>query len=231
MVALARSHSTCPGEPLELVRRATRGDARAVRALVELLTPILQARAARVLLRYSRGISPRDVRQEVEDLVQIVLSALFANGAKLLFDWDPARGKSFEGYVAMVADCRLASVLRTRRGRVWPDDPMEPEDLESSAEFQIGPEPAIHSREELSLVLRRFREVASARAYELFVLLYVEERTAEEVSAITGMTVENVHTHKSRLGKLARRVAHEVLTQSPPAPDRAAPQRGRTGKR
>lgn len=231
MVALARPQSMLTEEPIELVARAARGDKRAVRELVERLTPILQARAARTLLRFNRGRPARDVRQEVEDLVQIVLSALFANGAKLLFDWDPERGKSFEGYVAMVADSRLTSVLRTRRGRVWPDDPMEMDDLESSAQFQIGPEPAIHCREELSLVLRRFREVATARAYDLFVLLYVEERTAEEVSSMTGMTVENVHTHKSRLGKLARRVAHEVLTQSQPAPDMAAPRRGREGRR
>lgn len=231
MVALLRPRSTSAEEPIELVARAARGDQRAIRELVERLTPILQVRAARTLLRYSRGLPPRDVRQEVEDLVQIVLSALFANGAKLLFDWDPERGKSFEGYVAMVADSRLSSVLRTRRGRVWPDDPMDTEDLESSAQFQIGPEPAIHSRDELSLVLRRFREVATPRAYELFVLLYVEERTAEEVSSMTGMTVENVHTHKSRLGKLARRVAHEVLGQSQPPPDMAAPRRGRQGSR
>lgn len=230
MVVLSFPQSASHDEPSELVRRAMRGDARAVRALVERLTPILQARAARALLRCSRGLLPRDVRQEVEDLVQTVFSVLFANGGKLFLDWDPERGKSFDGYVSMVADSRLTSVLRTHRGRVWPDDPTEVEDLETSAEFQIGPEPAIVSRDALRLVLRRFREVASDRAYELFVLLYVEERTAEEVSAITGMSVENVHTHKSRLGKLARRVAHEALATHPP-PDIAAPRRGRQGTR
>lgn len=198
-------------DPLDLVRRAQLGDARAVRALVGRLTPVIQARAARALLRCGRGISPRDVRQEVEDLVQTVFSILFENGGKLFFDWDPARGKSFNGYIALVADSRLCSLLRTRRGRVWPDDPTEDEALESSAEVIRGPEPVVDSREELDLLLRRLREVASERAYDLFLLLYVEERSAEEVSAITGMTVENVHAHKSRLGKLARRIASEVL--------------------
>jgi RNA polymerase sigma factor (sigma-70 family) len=210
--ALSYSKTTPGDEPLSLVRRAISGDAKAVRALVQRLTPLLQARAVRALLRCGRGLLPRDVRQEVEDLVQTLFSIFFANGGKLFFDWDPGRGKSFDNYVAMVADCRLASVLRTRRGRVWPDDPMEMEDLESSAEFQIGPEPMIDSREELTLILRRFGEVATERAYELFVMLYVEERSAEEVSEMTGMSVENVHAHKSRLGKLARRVASEVLS-------------------
>ena len=218
-------------EPLELVRRAMRGDNKAVRALVQHLTPVLQTRAVRALLRCSRGLLPRDIRQEVEDLVQTAFSILFAGGGKLLFDWDPRRGKSFEGYVAMVADSRLSSVLRTRRGCVWPDDPMEVEELETSARFQIGPEPEIHSREELQLVLRRFREVVSERGYELFVLLFVEERPAEEVSAITGLSVENVHTHKSRLGKLARRVAGEVLTGDNHSFDLVADRRRGKGRR
>ena len=202
-----------PEDPLSLVRRAVAGDARAVRALVTRLTPVIQARAARALLRRGRGLSRRDVRQEVEDLVQTVFAALFENGGKLLFDWDPSRGKSFHNYVALVADSRLASLLRTQRGRVWPDDPMDDEALEASAEVLIGPEPVIHSREELDLVMRRFREVVSDRGHELFVMLYVEERSAEEVSRLSGLSVENVHAHKSRLGKLARRVAAEVLSE------------------
>lgn len=184
-----------------------------MRALVGRLTPVIQARAVRALLRCGRGIAPRDVRQEVEDLVQTVFSILFENGGRVFFDWDPARGKSFNGYIALVADSRLCSLLRTRKGRVWPDEPTEEDALESSAEVSLGPEPVVHSREELEIVLRRFREVASERAYEMFVLLYVEERGAEEVSALTGMSVENVHAHKSRLGKLARRVASEVLAE------------------
>lgn len=203
---------TAAGDPLDIVRRAMQGDNTAVRTLVQRLTPILQARAVRALMRCSRGLLPRDVRQEVEDLVQTVFGILFSNGGKLFFDWDPARGKSFENYVALVADSRIASTLRTRRGRVWPDEPTDVEGLESSGQFQIGPEPEIHSREELLLILRRFREVATDRAYELFVLLYVEERSAEEVSEITGLSVENVHAHKSRLGKLTRRIANEVLS-------------------
>jgi len=201
-----------PDDPLELVRRAMRGEGPAVRTLVQRLTPILQARAVRALLRCSRGLLPRDVRQEVEDLVQTAFSILFANGGKLFFDWDPARGKSFENYIALVVDSRIASTLRTHCGRVWPDEPTDFDELESSGQFQIGPEPEIHSREELLLILRRFRDVATDRAYELFVLLYVEERTTEEVSEITGLSAENVHAHKSRLGKLARRIANEVIS-------------------
>lgn len=231
MASLSYLHSAPMDEPLELVRRAMQGDAKAVRALLQHLTPILHARAVRALQRCSRGLLPRDVRQEVEDLIQTVYSILFANGGKLLFDWDPSRGKSFENYVALVADTRLSSVLRTQRGRVWPDDPTEVEDLETSAEFQIGPEPEIHSRDELRLILRRFHEVANERHHELFVLLFVEERSAEEVSALTGMSVDNVHAHKSRLGKLARRIAHDVLSCSHQRRDVAAQPRGRQGRR
>jgi RNA polymerase sigma factor (sigma-70 family) len=205
----------------DLIHRATAGDVKAVRALVGRITPIVKARATRALHRHGRGLARRDVGQEVGDLVQLVLSALFQDGGKLVFDWDPERGRSFDNYIALVADSRISSVLRTRRGQVWPDDPTEDEDLEDSSPSQRDAEAAVSSRQELSLILGRLRASAPDRAYHLFTLLYVDEKSAEEVSALVGLSVENVHTHKSRLGKLARRIASEIASHdaaaSPPA--------------
>lgn len=199
------------GDTSDLVERATDGNVKAVRALVERMTPILKARAARALVRHCRGLGRRDVGQEVGDLVQLILSVLFENHGKLIFDWDPTRGRSFNNYIAMVADSRIASLLRTRRGQVWPDEPTETDELDDSAEGHCDAESEVGSREELVLIMARFREAAPERAYELFTLLYLEERSAEEVSALFGLSIENVHTHKSRLGKLARRIASDVL--------------------
>ena len=53
----------------DLVSRALAVDAAAVRQLVDLLTPVIQRRAARALLRRPRR-ADRDIRQEVEDLAQ-----------------------------------------------------------------------------------------------------------------------------------------------------------------
>jgi len=51
-----------------LVRQALARDRSAIRVIVDALTPVIQARAARALLR--RG--PRDVKAEVEDITQNV---------------------------------------------------------------------------------------------------------------------------------------------------------------
>jgi RNA polymerase sigma factor (sigma-70 family) len=202
-------------ETLTLVHQAAHGNPRAEKALIERITPILRARATQALTRRGHGRGGRrDVRQEVEDLVQMVFSVLFANHGKLFFEWDPERGKSFDNYVGMIADSRIASTLRTHHG-LWPDEPTEADDLESSAErhsdIPLDPEAEVRSREELAWLLDRVRKAVTQRVYEVFVLLYVEEKSAEEVSELAGISVENVYAYKSRLSKLARRIAEEGL--------------------
>ena len=59
-----------------LLEQALAGSQAALSRLVERLTPVIQARAARCLLRTGRGAGPR-LRQELMDLVQQVFLALF----------------------------------------------------------------------------------------------------------------------------------------------------------
>lgn len=202
-----------------LVQQAIGGDRQAVRRLVDALAPVIQMRVAKALRRWRRAAGGRDLRQEVEDLTQSVFLSLFANGGQALRRWDPARGLSLPGFVGMLADHEIASILRSRRRSPWTEDPTEDEELDDGARADGGPEVATLSRETLRTLVDRLRDKLSDRGLELFYLLFVEERSTEEVCAIAGLTPDAVYAWRSRLGRLTRQIAAELMSETE-GPDR-----------
>src|SRR5687768_1618744 len=78
---------------------------------------------ARGLARRMVKARGRDLRQEVEDLTQEVFVALFADDARALRLWDPARGASLANFVGLLAEREVASILRSGRRSPWTEDP------------------------------------------------------------------------------------------------------------
>src|SRR5439155_14795288 len=78
---------------------ALAGDRAARVALVRAIAPIVQVRVYRALSIRGGAARGRTIRQEVEDLTQDALVALFENDARVLHGWDQARGLSFINYV------------------------------------------------------------------------------------------------------------------------------------
>jgi RNA polymerase sigma-70 factor (ECF subfamily) len=193
----------------ELVAKVLSGDAAATRAFVDHLVPVVQARAARALLRRGRATG-RDARQEVGDLVQEVLVALFEDDARVLRAWDPARGLSMQNFVGLVAEREVASILRSGKRSPWKEEAAEMADLEASLDPVDAPDLGVASRELLDAVVDRVREELSPRGLELFFRLVVEEEPAESVCEAYGMTKDAVYAWRSRLGKLVRRFASEL---------------------
>ncbi|MDC0747936.1 RNA polymerase sigma factor [Polyangium mundeleinium] len=204
-----------PELTVTLVGKALVGERQAVRALVDRLTPVIQMRVARALRRRRGAALGRDVRQEVEDLTQSVFLAIFANGGQALRKWDPARGSSLESFVGLLADHEIASILRSRRRSPWTEDPTTNEDLaEDAPPGDVGPELETLTREALRTIVDRLRERLSDRGLELFFLLFVEERATEEVCADTGLTPDAVYAWRSRIGKLVRQIAAEIVSEN-----------------
>lgn len=201
-------------EARELVSRAVGGDGHATRTLVDWLTPVIQARAARGLLR-RRGSSGRDVRQEVEDLTQEVFVALFEADGRALRAWDPTRGMALPNFVGLIAEREVSSILRSGRKSPWTESPTEIDDLMEKMEPDAAPlERALASREVLAEVYARVKESLSPKGLELFHRLLVEEESVESVCQSTGMTPDAVYAWRSRLGKLVRQVAQAVERES-----------------
>jgi RNA polymerase sigma-70 factor (ECF subfamily) len=81
-----------------------------------------------------------------------------------------------------------------------------------------GPEVETLSREALRIVVERLREKLSERGLELFYMLFVEEQSTEEVCAIAGLTADAVYAWRSRLARLARQIAVDILSESESSP-------------
>jgi RNA polymerase sigma factor (sigma-70 family) len=212
------NRSESPDVPPDGVAQALAGDEPALRRLVALLTPVIQSRVARGLLRWRTGAaSGRDVRQEVEDLTQEIFLHLFADDGKVLRAWQPERGLTLANFVGLVAERQTASVLRSGRRSPWKEDPTLAEDLDGlhGATAASGPEEIAASREQLQILWRRLAEELSPQGRQLFGLLFLEELPLPEVVARTQLSPDAVYAWRSRLRRLCRRLLAEESETAP----------------
>lgn len=181
-----------------LLSRALAGERDSTAVLVRRLRPPIQAELAHLLLRVAPA-QGRSARQELEDLVQDVFTALFDRSAKLLQSWDPSRGRSLESYVRLVARSRALDVLRSRRRSPWQAEPMDHAQIDELAE----PAAAVQTdrtaaREKLVALQQALPALLSTRDFTLFLALFVEERQPADVALDVGMTAGAVYQWSSR---------------------------------
>ena len=200
--------TACP-TPAALLAETLAGNATGARALVDLLYPVVQARVARVLLR-STVWRRASARQEVDDLTQDVFAALFERDGKALRSWDPERGLSLPNFVGLLAERSALSALRSGKRAPLLSTADEERALDRLAEPGPGPEPAAMSRELLEMLLDRLRVALSPFGFHLFQLLYVEDRSPDEVASATKLSADAVYAWRSRLRKLANHLASEL---------------------
>jgi RNA polymerase sigma-70 factor (ECF subfamily) len=194
-----------------LISQALAGSEQALDSLVDRLTPVIQARVARVLLASRPPQDGRPVRQWVEDLAQEAFLVLFAHDGRVLRSWRAEQGLSLENFVGLVARRRAISVLRSGKAAPWREDPTLAEECEEPA-TEADPEQTAASREELCLLLRRLQEELSPRGWHLFDLLLMQEKPVEEVERATGMSRDALYAWRSRLRRVARRLAQEIAS-------------------
>lgn len=203
--------------PSRHYKAALAGDRDAMRALVEALAPIVEARVARSLRR-RRGVARgRDVRQDVADLVGEVFVALFENEARVLRTWDEERGLSLANFVGLVAEREVASIMRSGRRCPWTEDPTEIEQIDL-AEPAPSPESEVESRDMLEHILDELRIATSPKGYWLFELLFVRDRSVAEVAEETGMSHDALYAWRSRLTKLVRKIAESTKSETAAPP-------------
>ncbi|MFV8756275.1 RNA polymerase sigma factor [Nannocystaceae bacterium ST9] len=196
----------------EAIVRALDDDRQALQALVERLLPVVQAEVGYALLREARSES-RDPWQEVRDFVQEVFLSLLADRGKVLRSWDPGRGRSFDSFMRLVARRRVAAILRSGRHGSWTDQPMAGDALDLQFADELGLARQFESSDTLERVLGRLDGRLDERSVLLFKLLYVEERSVEEVMDRADMTRDAVYAWRLRFRKLAASLAANVRNE------------------
>ena len=210
-----------------VVRRALGGDRAAVTALVDHLTPVVQARVARVLLRCAPTASGRDIQQEVEDLTQEAFLALFDDDGRILRAWDPARGLSLRNFAGLVAERQTLNALASKRRNPWTDVPTPDEHLAPAEADRLDPEVRAGSRELLQRVADRLRAELSPTGLHIFEALLVRSRSVPEVMAETGLSRDALYVWRCRLRKHVRRLVYELAAGSDLVPARRVRRSGR----
>lgn len=192
----------------QLVDRALEGDPQAQRTLVAELTPTIQWSVGKMLRRWRTGTaSGRDLRQEVEDMVQEVFVELFTKDARTLRRWDPDR-LSLDGFVAYVARIRTAAVLRSRRSP-WREQPSTPDEL-PMANVERTPEHDALSQDELRKVHLCLTAGFTPDDARLFDLVFLRQLSPQKVADRVGRTLAAVYKWRSRLYEKARRCRDQV---------------------
>lgn len=195
-----------------LVAQALAGHEPALASLVELLTPVVQARVARAMFNHRPAVG-QSIRQQVEDLTQEVFLTLFDDDARVIRSWSSSRGLSLQNFVGLVAQRRTISILRTGKRSPWREDPTLDDQLDAAAS-DPGPEDQTASREEMRLLLHRLKEELSPLGWQLFDLLFIQERSVDTARSVTGMSRDAIYAWRSRLRKLARRLLTDILSES-----------------
>ena len=202
-----------------------------MRQLLSDLSPVIRASVGWVLSR-GRAPSRREAGQEVEDVTQTVLLALFSDRGHALLQWDPERGLDLAGFVALLAKRETVSLLRSRRRSPWTEDPTLQEDLDQNAVPRMGPESEAISRDMLTALNDAVRARLSARGAELFDLLFLKGLPTEEVCTQTGLSSDAVYAWRSRLARQVREILAELGRSIPPPPmPPASPSSGSGRKR
>ncbi len=203
--------------PADVVRRALAGDPAARTSLVELLYRTVRWEIVRVLQRHAA--TGRDPNQEVDDLIQEVFCALFADDAKALRAWCPDGGRSVIRFVGWYARHQALAILRSGRRSPWVDDPT---DFAGEGHEIADPgsiEDRVLDRDLLAKVLDRFYADATPRMVQMFVLLFVEQVEVEEICTATGLVRGAVYKWRERLKRRIGQIA-DALESEPEEKDR-----------
>lgn len=206
------------------IKRALEGNQATLTRLIDELTPVIQARVARTLLRWGTLGGGRDIRSDVEDLSQEVFVSLFADQGKTLRQWDVEKGLSLKNFVGLVAQRHTASILRNRKQHPWNEEPVLDMVLERHIENShhisasatgaipsgaIDSEEAMTSKELLRFLFRRLEEELSPLGMNLFHLIFVKEMSVEDVCEHMNMTADAVYAWRSRLTRMAKKLVNE----------------------
>lgn len=153
------------------------------------------------------------MRQELEDLMQEVFAALFANDGRALRAWDPARGLSLLNFVGFLAEREVGMIMRTGKRSPWTEDPTADDKLVHLRGTTQSHEGRVATRELLERMAERLREKLTPQGRHYFQLLYIEARSVQTVSEETGVSLDALYAWRSRLGKLLRDLRDELASE------------------
>lgn len=185
------------------LRDAIAGDQRALRVFVQEYGPLLRAMIRQMVVGAWL--------EREEDLLQELLLALFADGARVLRKWDPTKGRSLKSFIWLFGRHRTIDWLRRQR-RTQREQPMEDRALTQKVHDATEDEP--EAPYWLDPLLNAFRSEFSKEDQRLVEMLFLEERSVREVATTLEMSEDAVyqrrHRIKVRLLEMKRKLSEQT---------------------
>lgn len=184
---------------VELIRRTLDGDAAAGQALARRVAPAIRAR----VLRHTRGRAVHG--HSVEDLVHEVWCRLLAHDGRRLRGYDPAKGKTLDGYVSMIASQVLANVVeqhsaskRRAAGGVG-----DLEEAQHTPAVEPGPERLVADRQRMAALWQHLEGSLPERGRLVLRLVYVDGMSVDEAAACLGVQRQVVYNWQFKIRREA----------------------------
>ena len=169
------------------------GDEGAIRVFVRRLTPSLLG----AIGRYSNGrLRPEDQ----QDLLQDIVWEIFRDDSAILCRWTPAKGRSLERYLAVLAERRTIDRLRQHDREL----PTDAEQLTAKADAAV-PVPPPPPAPWLDEVLAAYR--AECRGDDwVFLEQMLSDVPAKDAAKLFKMTAPAVHKRRQRVRDRLREI-------------------------
>ena len=184
----------------------------AVRALVDLLAPVIYRRVTRVLVHHSALRPGMDPRQEVWDHVQVAFAQLFADQGRLLRVWSPTGGLSLKNWAGRIATLRTLDAVRKSRRRGWRDEATEPGFFDRQGGGAPSPEEAHWAAELWTETRKRVLKDQTQHAHTMFELLFEQGLSTREVHVRTRKSEAAIHKWRSRLRQSLEQTVQELVS-------------------
>lgn len=176
-----------------LVHRALDRGGRALRGLVERLMPVVRARVRRRLGGWSPAVR--------EDAAQEVWVALLADDGKALRGYDPAHGRTLEGFVGMIAERHVIDWVRRQQaakrggGAAFTDDRA----LERRAAAGADPESDVVTADLAAALGRHLEATLPEIGMLVFRLVYTDRLPPNDAAEALGVNRQVVYNWQHRI--------------------------------
>ncbi len=190
-----------PDDVPATIRRALAGDRRAARRLAERVAPVIRARVLR-MTRGRRGPGGLDT----DDLIHEVWCRLLDDDGRRLRGYDPERGKTFEGYVSMVAGQLVATMAEKHAAakRRAPGGEGELTEAQHVADAIADPEQIAAGRDLHGALWRHLEGQLSERGQAVLALVYTDGLSVDEAADRMGVRKQVVYNWQHKIRGLTR---------------------------
>lgn len=183
---------------LALISAARHGNPRAKRAVVERLLPSIRRR---VRWRLGRGSGLPSLQEP--DAVQEIWLVLLKDDCAQLCAWDPARGRSIDGYVGMIVDRVLGNLRDHARAQKRESALVGLDCVPELPDDGAGPERALIAHANAEGLLKHLHRSLSERGRHVLGKL-CEDASASDIASTLGVSRQVVYNWRYEIRQQAR---------------------------